>query len=83
MLTPDENIKLAGLLLVVPDKGIGVYEGDDKDENIEKKVCQLNTEANKLYFTFTEIVFFSSACFYEEELGFSNQTLHITHFSDK
>ena len=32
MLTPDEKIKLAGLLLVVTDKGVGVYEGDDKEE---------------------------------------------------
>ena len=32
MLTPDEKIKLAGLLLVVANKGVGVYEGDDKEE---------------------------------------------------
>ena len=32
MFTPDEKIKLAGLLLFVTVKGVGVYEGDDKED---------------------------------------------------
>ena len=32
MLTPEEKNKLAGLLMFVTDKGVGVYEGDDKEE---------------------------------------------------
>lgn len=32
LLTPDENIKLDGLLLLVDSKAVGVYEGDDNEE---------------------------------------------------
>ena len=44
MLTPDEKIKLAGLLLVVTDKGVGVYEGDDKEEKYRELASAVGVE---------------------------------------
>ena len=44
LLTPDEKMKLDGLLLVVTDEGVGVYEGDDKEEKYRDLASAVGVE---------------------------------------
>ena len=44
LLTPDEKIKLDDLWLVVADKGVGVYEGDDKEEKYRDLASAVGVE---------------------------------------